>query len=235
MNSLVARWLAIVAGVVIVALAIGLYVNKLVRSPTPVSAQVTGPGQAQLTLGTTPAVGKLGGHPTWVSYLVREGNQWKHTTTFDVPAHSLVHITILNFDGKSGMRNPFLSQVQGTVGGTMQLDGKTVKNISPDDASHTFTVPQLGDRRPDRGRRRRRARISARRCRARSARRTRRHLHDPHRQGGLVSAGSASCRARPASSPASAGRCRRSATWTASCTWSEPERRCPSPHTSDES
>ena len=26
----------------------------------------------------------------------------------------------------------------------MQLDGKTVKNISPDAASHTFTVPQMG-------------------------------------------------------------------------------------------
>ena len=106
MNSLVARWLAIVAGVVIVALAIGLYVNKLVRSPTPVSAQQTGPAQAQLTLGTTPAVGKLGGHPTWVSYLVREGNQWKHTTTFDVPANSLVKITVLNFDGEQRPPQP---------------------------------------------------------------------------------------------------------------------------------
>ena len=48
MNSLVARWLAIVVGVVIVAVAIGLYVNKLVRAPTPVSAQQTGPAQAQL-------------------------------------------------------------------------------------------------------------------------------------------------------------------------------------------
>ncbi|MGC1815877.1 MAG: hypothetical protein WA696_17200 [Solirubrobacterales bacterium] len=144
MSSLVARWLAIVLGVVVVALAIGLYVNKLVRAPAPVSAQQTGPAQAQLTLGTTPAVGKLGGHPTWVSYLVREGNQWKHTTTFDVPSNSLVRITILNFDGASGLRNPFLSQVQGTVGGTMQLNGKTVKNINPDDASHTFSVPQMG-------------------------------------------------------------------------------------------
>ncbi len=144
MSSAAARWLGIVAGVVIVALAIGLYVNKLVRAPTPVSAQQTGPAQAQLTLGTTPAVGKLGGNPSWVSYLVREGNHWKHTTTFVVPAHSLVKITVLNFDGASGLRNPFLSQVQGTVGGTMQLDGKTVKNISPDDPSHTFTVPQMG-------------------------------------------------------------------------------------------
>ena len=152
MSSLVARWLAIVLGVVVVALAIGLYVNKLVRAPTPVSAQQVGPAQAQLTLGTTPAVGKLGGHPTWVSYLVREGNQWKHTTTFDVPAHSLVRITVLNFDGESGLRNPFLSQVQGTVGGTMQLDGKTVKNISPDDCLAYLHGAPDGDRRSDQGR-----------------------------------------------------------------------------------
>jgi hypothetical protein len=143
-NSLAVRWLAVVAGVVIVAAAIALYVNKLVQSPTPTAAAETGPAQAELTLGTTPAVGKLGGHPSWVSYLVREGDQWKHTTTFVVPAHSLVKITVLNFDGASGLRNAFLSQVQGTVGDTMQLNGQTVKTISPDDASHTFTVPQLG-------------------------------------------------------------------------------------------
>ena len=108
------------------------------------SAAPTGPAQAELTLGTTPAVGKLGQNPTWVSYLVREGDQWKHTTVFDVPAHSVVKVTIYNFDGASGLRNPFLSQVQGTVGGVMQLDGKTVKSIGAPDASHTFTVPQMG-------------------------------------------------------------------------------------------
>jgi hypothetical protein len=141
-NSLAARWLAIIVGVLVVALAIGLYVNKLVRSPTPIAAVQTGPGQAELTLGTTPAVGKLGGNPTWVSYLLREGDQWKHTTVFNVPANSVVKVTIYNFDGASGLRNPFLSQVQGTVGGVMQLDGKTVKSIGAGDASHTFTVPQ---------------------------------------------------------------------------------------------
>jgi hypothetical protein len=144
MNSLAGRLVVILLGVVVVAAAIGLYVNKLVRAPTPISAAQTGPAQAELTLGTTPAVGKLGQNPTWVSYLVREGDQWKHTTVFNVPAHSLVKITILNFDGASGLRNPFLSQVQGTVGGVMQLDGKTVKNIGAPDASHTFTVPQMG-------------------------------------------------------------------------------------------
>lgn len=144
MNSLAARWLAIIVGVVVVAVAIGFYVNKFLPSPTPISAAATGPAQAELTLGTTPAVGKLGQNPTWVSYLVREGDQWKHTTVFTVPAHSVVKVTVYNFDGASGLRNPFLSQVQGTVGGVMQLDGKTVRSIGAPDASHTFTVPQMG-------------------------------------------------------------------------------------------
>jgi hypothetical protein len=37
-----------------------------------------------------------------------------------------------------------LSQVQGTIGGTEQVDGKTVDAIEPEEASHTFVVPQLG-------------------------------------------------------------------------------------------
>ena len=63
---------------------------------------------------------------------------------FNVPAHSLVHVTIYNFDGKSGLRNPFLSQVQGTVGRTERINGKPTDVVKPDDASHTFTVPELG-------------------------------------------------------------------------------------------
>jgi hypothetical protein len=143
-NSLAARWLAIVAGVVIVAVAIGLYVNKLVQSPTPIAAQQTGPAQAELRLGTTPAVGKLGQNPTWVSYLVREGDQWKHTTVFDVPAHSVVKVTIYNFDGASGLRNPLYARPQGIDGNSFQLDGKGTDVINPDDTSHTFAVPAFG-------------------------------------------------------------------------------------------
>jgi hypothetical protein len=151
MNSLAARVIAVVAGVVIVAGGIAFYVNKLVRSPAPFAAGQTRPHEATLTLGTTPALGKLGGNPTWVSYLAREDGQWKHTTVFKLPAHSVVHITIHNFDGASGMRNPFLSQVEGTVGGVMKVNGKTLKSINPDDASHTFTVPEMGVSVPLRG------------------------------------------------------------------------------------
>jgi hypothetical protein len=139
------RGLVVLAGVAIVAVAIVLYVSKYLTSPSPVAAAKTGPKQASLTLGTTPAVGKLGGNGSWVSYLVREHGRWNHTTVFDVPAHSLVHVTILNFDGASALRNPFLSQVQGTVGAVMRINGgKPTDVINPDDASHTFTVPQMG-------------------------------------------------------------------------------------------
>ena len=70
--------------------------------------------------------------------------QWIHSTIYKVPAHALVHVTVYQFDGDSGLRNPFLSQVQGTVGDTMEVDGKSMRSIPPEEASHTFAVPQLG-------------------------------------------------------------------------------------------
>ncbi|MGA8219383.1 MAG: hypothetical protein WB771_12520 [Solirubrobacterales bacterium] len=136
--------MAVVVAVLVVAAGITLYIDKLLRSPTPEAAVRSGPSQADLVLGTTPAVGKLGGNPSWVSYLVRQNGQWKHTTVFKVPANSMVRVTIYNFDGESGLRNPFLSQVQGTQGGVMQINGKSETSIDPDAASHTFTVPQMG-------------------------------------------------------------------------------------------
>jgi len=143
-GSLAAKLLGIFVAVAIVAVAITLYVSHYLRSPTPFAAAQTGPQRASLVLGTTPAAGSLGGSKSWVSYLVRENGHWDHTTVFNVPAHSLVHVTIYNFDGQSGLRNAFLSQVQGTVGGGMQINGKPTDVINPDAASHTFTVPELG-------------------------------------------------------------------------------------------
>ena len=80
-----------------------------------------------------------------------------HSTNFKLPAHSLVHVTVYQFDGDSGLRNPFLSQVQGTVGGVMRVNGKPMQSIPPEEASHTFAVPQLGLVVPLPGRPRRRA------------------------------------------------------------------------------
>ena len=145
MNSLGARLTAIAVAVVIVAALVGFYVSDLLRSPSPVDARQTAAHAAQLTLKTEAAVGPQGGNRTWVSYLVQNPQgKWVHSTIFKVPAHSLVRFTVYQFDGDSGLRNSFLSQVHGTVGNTMRVDGKPMRAIDPEEASHTFAVPQIG-------------------------------------------------------------------------------------------
>ena len=61
-----------------------------------------------------------------------------------MPANSLVRVTIRNYDGASGLRNPFISEAQGLVGSTFILNGKPTVSINPDDASHVFAIAQLG-------------------------------------------------------------------------------------------
>jgi hypothetical protein len=80
-----------------------------------------------------------------VSYLVRnpEG-RWVHSTKLTLPAHTLVQVTIYQYDSATGLRNPFFARPQGTIGGVIQIDGKTVDVIDPGLASHTFAIPQLG-------------------------------------------------------------------------------------------
>jgi hypothetical protein len=145
LSSLAARLVAITVAALVVAALIGFYVADLLRSPPPVAARQTAAHTAQLTLKTEPAVGPQGGNPPWVSYLVQNPQgKWVHSTIFKVPAHSLVHVTVFQYDGDSGLRNPFLSQVHGTVGNTMRVDGKPMRSIPPEEASHTFAVPQIG-------------------------------------------------------------------------------------------
>jgi hypothetical protein len=136
--------------VVVAAALIALYVSSWVTtSPQTVAAAAVGPagsGGAQLTLQTVASLGAKEdpSHPDWVSYLVERKGKWVHSTIFTVPANSVVHVTVYQYDGNSGLRNPYLSQVQGTVGGIESVDGTLTRAINPDDASHTFAVPELG-------------------------------------------------------------------------------------------
>lgn len=143
-SSRFGRWAGVLAGVVVVAALVALYVNKFMLDQSPVSATATAPGKARITLATTPAVGDLGRNAPWVSFLVREDGRWVHEATYDLPAHSLVRITIDQYDSATGLRNPYLSHVQGTEGGTMLVNGKAVSEIEPGSTAHTFTVPQMG-------------------------------------------------------------------------------------------
>jgi hypothetical protein len=135
--------------VVLVGVLIGLYVAQWATSAPPTITAKTSPissSGTQLTLQTVAAVGPKysPGNPDWVSYLIRKENKWVQSTIYKVPANSIVHVTIYQYDGDSGLRNAFLSAVQGTVGGSETVDGKTLTAIDPEEASHTFVIPELG-------------------------------------------------------------------------------------------
>ena len=149
MSLFAKKLVAVIVVVLAVGALIALYVADWATSFPKEIAASTAPANsegANLTLETVAAVGPKYSprHPDWVSYLVRRNGKWVHSTDYTVPAHSVVHVTIYQFDGASGLRNPFLAQVQGTVGGTATVDGKAVSSIDPEEASHTFVVPELG-------------------------------------------------------------------------------------------
>ena len=139
----------VVFGVSLAGVLIGFYIQGyLVGNTTPFTpaVQAGATRSVDLTIQTVAAVGpqEAPNHPDWVSYLIRDAKGvWRRTTVWHLPAHALVHVTIYNFDGASGLRNPFLGQPQGLVG-PMIVDGKPVKVLPPDQPSHTFAVPALG-------------------------------------------------------------------------------------------
>jgi len=136
---------------VVTAVLVGLvavYVAAFLRArPHLVAASTIGKGatrHATLTLQTVAALGS-GSQPDWVSYLVKDqSGAWQHSTIFQLPAHEVIRVRIYQFDGQSGLRNPFWARPRGIVGNSLTLDGKAVTVINPDTASHTFAVPDLG-------------------------------------------------------------------------------------------
>jgi hypothetical protein len=132
--------LLVVAGVLI-----GLYVTLFLEaSPPAVEAATVGPKQAALTLQTVAEVGH-GETKDWVSYYARNpAGRWVHSTILRVPANSLIHVTVYQYDGASGLRNPLWGQPRGIVGGVMYVDGKPLRVLNPELTSHAFAIPELG-------------------------------------------------------------------------------------------
>jgi hypothetical protein len=73
-----------------------------------------------------------GAHPDWVSY--------GPTTNLHVPAHSLVTVTLDQYDGGEKITNPYFAKVHGTVDGTMTVDGRSETQTDPEHVGHTFTI-----------------------------------------------------------------------------------------------
>ena len=138
----------VLAGAVVVAAA-GTAFARSSSPPPRLAATVS--GTAETSQGTLPHAflaldtwpdsmagphGTDGGvHPDWVSY--------GPSTNLSVPAHSLVTVTIKQYDSGEEIANPFFASVHGTVGGTMTVDGKTVSAVDPEHIGHTFTIHGL--------------------------------------------------------------------------------------------
>ncbi len=121
-----------------------LYMVLFLTAAPPAISAVVQNGTAHLTLQTFPTYGHSP-QPDWVSYEVQDASgHWQHSTIFKLPAHTTVNVTLYQNDTATGLRNPFLAQVRGTIGGTATLNGKPFSVLNADDASHTFTVPDLG-------------------------------------------------------------------------------------------
>ncbi len=146
MSGYTKRLLGVGLGAVLVCVLLGLYVGLYLTSvPGSAAATETSSG-SQLYLATVPAAALNDPHPTWVSYYAvnADAGNWRHVTTYQLPAHTLVRVTIYQFDSQTGLRNEFISQATGTVGGDFTLDGKPTRSVDPSTASHVFGIPELG-------------------------------------------------------------------------------------------
>ncbi|MGH7641233.1 MAG: hypothetical protein ACREOL_10070 [Candidatus Dormibacteria bacterium] len=112
-----------------------------IKAPTVASA--SGQPTTRLFLATTGSI-DFGTHPSWVAYLIRHDGKWVSSTVWEVPAHSVVHVTIWEYDSQTGLRNPFISMVRGTVGGYAIENGKKIRYMNPNFPAHTFSIPELG-------------------------------------------------------------------------------------------
>jgi hypothetical protein len=131
------------AGIAAAAGLLAYYVVDYLRVTPPVVAASGQAPRARLTLQTVASLG-FGPHPDWVSYLVRSPQgTWRHSTVLKVPAHSLISVTVYQYDTATGLRNPYWGGPRGIVG-QMAVDGKPTSTLDPDLASHTFAIPELG-------------------------------------------------------------------------------------------
>jgi hypothetical protein len=56
----------------------------------------------------------------------------------------VIRVTVYQYDSASGLRNPLWGQPRGVIGGRIEVDGKPLRVLNPDLASHTFAIPELG-------------------------------------------------------------------------------------------
>ncbi len=147
------------AFVVVVAGAVFIVLHYLTGSPPVVDyTSMASGGQLNLVLQEDPQ-NNSASKPDWVSYYVQDPktHQWVHTTLFKVPENTRINVTIKGYDGCTPPRNNYWSQVQGTIGGTVNLQQfkdtnkplghpasvSLINGWSHCAVGHTFAIPSL--------------------------------------------------------------------------------------------
>jgi hypothetical protein len=64
------------------------------------------------------------------------------STTLQLPAHTVVTVTVKQYDSSTTPWNPFWADVHGTIDGTAIYNGQEQKGIEPANVAHTFTIHQ---------------------------------------------------------------------------------------------
>lgn len=153
------RALLFILAFLAVGVLFGAYAVTYLHSSPPPQKSTAGSDQngpvVDIKLTTVGAVG-FGDHPNWVGYLPSGCSDPScDTTFFKVPPNSTVRITIDQQDSSSGLRNPYLALVRGTIGGSMTVkrdvdkSSQTLQVLPPDNTgafpvAHSFSIPDLG-------------------------------------------------------------------------------------------
>lgn len=148
--------LTVLIGVIVVA-GTALLVHSRGAEPPTISAKPAGKAQtakgelnaATLELSIFPQASSSQPGPDIPSgetTIVAASQGWPFyspSTTIQLPAHSLVTVTIHQYDTGGQIYNPWLAKVSGTVDGVADYAGKKMTAIDPKNVAHTFTIHQF--------------------------------------------------------------------------------------------
>ena len=151
-------FLTVLIGVAVVA-GTALFVARNGAEPPTLSATPAGTSQtsngevkhATLELSVFPNASSTQAGPNIpasTTTLVANAQQWPFyspSTSIQLPAHSLVTVTLHQYDTGGQIYNNWFAKPIGTVGNTMTVDGKDVTSIAPSNVAHTFTIHQYPD------------------------------------------------------------------------------------------